>query len=435
MNHSLSKTALFIGISLNCVFGIETITGRAISTSSAPLTGVKVVLSQLKLADTTLADGIFEFKIPSAEAIAVKHLLVPSFSIKGNMLDFTISQSQKVTIEFFDIQGKHAKSVLNRFLQQGQYGFNLNDAAADLSSGTYFVSVTIGTTSAHAKFMIANRTIQMTTPANTATTSDPMAKRLVDFAQTDTVVCSKSGYFTIRKPLATLTTQNLGDIIVDQDKIMVGNTTQDQYDMFIVQSVAASGMDSSMAMIIKAMIVIESGFNVQAISMWDTQLPCGTHSYGLIQVTPGCVSGYATLPASTAPTATISGGLNGVKPVLTYANKADSASGNTIVKESNFVIDLVSNPANPLYATSAFNPAYCIDHGAKTVAGVMSEMKTKFKTCTAANYVSMTLAGYNQGSGTVTGCSTYNVNGQNYANSALTQYRTFCSKAGITPLY
>ena len=97
--------------------------------------------------------------------------------------------------------------------------------------------------------------------------------------------------------------------------------------------------------------------------------------------------------------------------------------------------DLVTNAANPLWATSAFNPAYSIDHGAKAVADVMGEMKRSHGGCTEANYVAMTLAGYNQGSSTVSGCTSYSPNGTTYANNVLNQYRTFCKSAGITPVY
>jgi hypothetical protein len=169
--------------------------------------------------------------------------------------------------------------------------------------------------------------------------------------------------------------------------------------------------------------------------MYDIQLPCGTHSYGLIQVTPGCVRGYATLPATTAPTATISGGLSGNPAVLTYMNPEDKTNLNTIVKENNIVINLVGNPANPLWPTSAFNPDYSIEHGTKTVFDVRAEMKRKFASCTEAQYVTMALGGYNQGSGTVTGCGALNAGGITYANKVLDQYRRFCTAAGITPVF
>jgi hypothetical protein len=229
-------------------------------------------------------------------------------------------------------------------------------------------------------------------------------------------------------------TQDVGDVTIERDPVMVGDVAKDKFDQYILDGVKNHQLDASLAMILKAMIVIESSFNVQAISMWDAQLPCGTHSYGLIQVTPGCERGYATI-YGVQPTASISGGLNGNPAKLTWFNAADQASGNTIVQEAGILIDLVTNAANPLWATSAFNPAYSIDHGAKAVADVMGEMKRSHGGCTEANYVAMTLAGYNQGSSTVSGCTSYSPNGTTYANNVLNQYRTFCKSAGITPVY
>jgi soluble lytic murein transglycosylase-like protein len=262
-----------------------------------------------------------------------------------------------------------------------------------------------------------------------------MAKRAVVVTSPDTIALSKSGYFITRKPILSLATQNVGDIILNIDKIAVNNASQDLYDQFIVEAIANNGLDSSIAMILKSMIVIESGFNVRAISMYDTQLPCGTHSYGLIQVTPGCFPQYAAAPAGTPVTATISGGLNGVRPVLTYINKADSIAGNTVIQEQDHLINIVTNPANPLYAGSAFNPAYNLNYGAKALAGFIADVKSRFKTCTQVEYVKMGLAAYNRGGGAVTGCGAYSADANTYVTNLLARYKTFCNSAGIPIVY
>jgi hypothetical protein len=254
-------------------------------------------------------------------------------------------------------------------------------------------------------------------------------------AADDSLVFGSKGYFTQKKGLASLTTQDLGDITMTRDPLMVNNIVQDKFDPQLLDALRNQQLDESFGLVLKAMIVIESSFNVQAISMWDVQLPCGTHSYGLIQVTPGCERGYATLPGGTPVTATVSGGLNGNKAVLTWNNPADKESGNTIVQEAGIIIDLVTNPNNPLWATSAFNPAYSIDHGAKAFKNVMGDMKGKYGGCSAAQYVTMTLAGYNQGASTVGGCTSFSAGGVTYSTNVLNQYRKFCTSAGVTALY
>jgi hypothetical protein len=411
------------------------ISGRAVTSAGNPLAGVIVKLSTLRLSDTTAADGLFAFRIASTSAANGRVAFVPAVSMRSGRVAFVLLNSQRVAIGLFDATGKKAATVEDRFLSKGKYDIDLRDKIGVVAAGLYVLRVSLNGASAAAKIMVAGGTINPARAEFIIGASEGIPTSAVPVLSTDTLVFSKQGYFVKRLSVLTSTTKALGDVVISQDKIAVNNASQDLYDQFLVESTAAHGLDSSVAMIIKAMIVIESGFNAQAISMWDQTLPCGTHSYGLIQVTPGCISGYATLPAGTAVTATISGGLNGVTPVLTYANPADKTAGNTIVKENNIIIDLVTNPANPLYATSAFNPAYCIDHGAAALASVIAEMKRKFPSCSSVNYVSMGLAGYNQGSGTVTGCASFNANGQAYVNSALSQYRSFCTKAGITPVY
>ena len=105
------------------------------------------------------------------------------------------------------------------------------------------------------------------------------------------------------------------------------------------------------------------------------------------------------------------------------------------MKENNIIINLVSNAANPLWPNSAFNPSYSIDNGAKALADVKAEMKKKFAGCSEANYVTMALAGYNQGSGTVSGCTSFSGGGVTYSTNVLNQYRSFCKSAGITAVY
>jgi soluble lytic murein transglycosylase-like protein len=353
----------------------QTLSGKTIDEAAKPLAGVRVALAQSKLSDTTGTDGLFEIKFVTALKLALKQERYSDISSKL----FSASGRQLVPGATPDIQ-------------------------------TWRKPAQIGNTP-----------------------SFPSLAKSAAIA--DTLALSKAGYFTKKITVESSITQSLNDITLVLNKIYTKNLIYDKYDQFIVASAEKYKLDPSVAMVLKAMIVIESSFNANAISMYDTQLPCGTHSYGLIQVTPGCERGYATLPAGTPVTATISGGLNGVTPVLTYTDPADKTKGNTIVKENNIIIDLVTDQTSPLWSTSAFNPAYSIDNGAKALASVLGEMKGNFTNCSEANYVSMALAGYNQGSSTVSGCSAFSPNGQNYATNVIAQYRKFCTSAGISAVF
>ncbi|MDB5104965.1 MAG: peptidoglycan-binding lysin protein [Fibrobacteres bacterium] len=374
----------------------ESITGRVVGAGSTPLSGARVTLIKLGITATTGTDGRFELKLPGTGLVPWNTLANPGLADRGTGTGFAGR----------DALGKSASgsSAPHRIL--------FPNGRASAASAT---STVPADASAHAP--------------------DRAAFKAAAFAAPDTISLSKAGWFAKKSELASAEAKDMGDLSLERDLVGVGNIIYDKYDRQIVDAYMKQGLDSSLAMVVKAMIVIESSFKANAISMWDVQLPCGTHSYGLIQVTPGCERGYATLPAGTPVTATVSGGLNGNPAVLAWNDPADQASGNTIVQEAGIIIDLVTNPANPLWATSAFNPEYSIDNGAKALRNVMEEMKRKFNGCTAANYVQMGLAGYNQGSSTVSGCTSFSANGNTYQTNVLNQYRNFCKSAGVAPVY
>jgi hypothetical protein len=339
---------------------------------------------------------------------------------------------QRFTVALFSAGGE--KSLIHDgFLARGLRKISLRDWATRAGSGIYVLVVSNGHVQAQVKITLAGGRIGSFSRVAISGTGR-LAKEAAE--ATDSLTFTKNGFITKKIPLPSLATQNLGDIPMSPlpSGIAVGVPAYDMHDTFILESAPRNGLDNAVAMVLKAMIMIESTFRVNAISMWDTQLPCGTHSYGLMQVTPGCVQGYATLNSGN-PTASISGGLNGVPAQLTYFNDADRVSGNTTVRENGILINLVSNPSNPLYPTSAFNPAYSIDYGAKALSQVHSEMKSRFGGCTQVNYIHMALAGYNQGSLTVTGCNAFSANGRVYVDKVIAQYRSWCQSAGIPVVY
>ncbi|GEM_PF-3850718 len=374
--------------------GAQSITGRVVGPGPIQLSGVRVTLPRLGLTATTGGDGSFELKLPNTGLIPMIHSGSSQVALSGSAGE--ISRGR-------DLLGKSTQGSLayNRVLfVRGIDGRAQVPATADAS--------------AHVSASALLRS---------------------GAAVPDTMSFSKTGWFPKKSEMASVNAQNMGDIPLNRDIVAVGNTINDKYDQQIVDAYKNQGIDSSLAMVVKAMIQIESSGNANAISMWDTQLPCGTHSYGLIQVTPGCEKGYATLPGGTKVTATVSGGLNGNAAVIAWNDPADKTAGNTVVQEAGIIINLVTNPANTFWPTSAFNPAYSIDNGANALKNVMNEMKGRFNGCSASNYVQMGLAGYNQGSSTVSGCTSFSANGNNYQQAVLTQYRKYCTSAGITAIY
>lgn len=407
----------------------DIISGRIVDAAAMPLTGARVALAPRGISVVTGADGLFALTVPGtgigrSDGSDGNGSPAFEFSLRNNRLHLRTTGTQDVDINVYSLAGSKVAAIFHGSLPAGEQAIPMQGWDRDLAPGLYLLAVRIGGSWSYARI-------------GTRTANQPVAlfKRSAMAAAEDTLVISKTGYYARKSVMASMATQNMGDLPLQKDRIRTGSPLQDQYNKIIVESVDKRGLDTSLYMIIKAMIVIESSFNANAISMYDVQLPCGTHSYGLIQVTPGCERGYATLPAGTPVTATISGGLNGNPAVLAYANPADKESGNTVVKENNIIINLVSNPANPFWPTSAFNPAYSIDNGVKALNEVRAEMKKKFAGCSEANYLTMALAGYNQGASTVSGCTSFSGGGVTYSTNVLNQYRSFCKSAGIVAVY
>jgi hypothetical protein len=377
--------------------GAESITGRVMG-GGAPLTGVKVTLIRLNLSATTAADGLFDLKLPNTGLIP----MTPRVDSRSRDLE-------AVGFHSGDREGLRGGRDLLGKSMEGALAFNRMITVDGRAQGP------------------------VTADASAHTSARALLRSA---AAPDTVSFSKTGWFTEKTDVGVAAAKAMGDVAMERNIVGVGNTINDKYDRQVVDAYKNNGMDSSLAMVIKAMIMIESSGNATAISMYDTQLPCGTHSYGLIQVTPGCVKGYATLPAGTKVTATISGGLNTQPAVLTYMDPADKVSGNTTVQENGIIINLVTNPTNPFWPTSAFNPAYCINHGAMVVAGELTRVKKNSAGCTQAQYVALALGSYNQGfDGGNTSCLNINQNALSYSNSVLNKYRDYCKSAGQTAIY
>lgn len=164
------------------------------------------------------------------------------------------------------------------------------------------------------------------------------------------------------------------------DPIKTGNPLYDQFDSLILSDAQSYGLD---ALLLKAQVAQESYFNPQAVSQDD---PCGVvyqngmdvgHSYGLMQLTPSCVSWFAR------------------------------------------------NPDGTINLTLAENPTYNLASGAKDMQSVLSQMKYVFPSCTSQEYSLMALGAYNSGNGAIYSCSAYSVRAQTYIDAVLTWYHQF----------
>ena len=176
------------------------------------------------------------------------------------------------------------------------------------------------------------------------------------------------------------------------DSIATGNAGYDQFDSFIPSSSQKYSIKDPM--IVKAMIMEESGFNPNAVSP-DT--PCGipsgwssyqSRSFGLMQITPACVQ------PNTQP-------------------------------------NLTTNHHSSKWATSWFNPQYNIERGVGALSATLSVMKIKFAGCTDNQYMLMALGGYNSGEGAITGCGSWNDRANSYVTLVMGDYRTLAQMAGL----
>jgi hypothetical protein len=171
----------------------------------------------------------------------------------------------------------------------------------------------------------------------------------------------------------------------------------DDYDCVILDSVNRLGHPD--AMLMKAQIEQESGFNPGAIS---PDSPCGIHlgwteaeskSFGLTQVTPACGEGSGLLRPDGHP-------------------------------------NLTTDPTSDLWPTSAYNPVANINEGVGACVRFLARMKTRWPGCSDAQYNLMSAGAYNSGDDAVTGCAMYIPRASDYVSAVLGHYVVFAASAG-----
>ncbi len=92
--------------------------------------------------------------------------------------------------------------------------------------------------------------------------------------------------------------------------------------------------------------------------------------------------------------------------------------------------NITRDSSSPAWATSWFNPTYNIDQGVKEYMKVMQYLKNKFGGCGENQYIKMALGGYNSGSDSIFGCTSWSNRAGTYINNVLEHYRTFTQMAG-----
>jgi hypothetical protein len=411
----------------------QTVSGRVVDPAGNALASVAVSLSGGKGSAVTGPDGRFRVG-PGATSLSGPARGGSGFAIRGNALAFRLERRGRFALALFTLGGARVAGLREGELAAGRHELPLGDPPASLRAGIYVLSLERDGARSTAPVVVAEGRFLAPPRSFTEVDEKGMAKAAAPSAET--LLVSLSAYLPKRIPVSLAADADVGDVMLSRYAIAVGNPVFDKFDDFVIAGAAKQGLDQHAALIVKAMLKAESYYNPLCISFYDQELPCGTHSYGIIQLTPGCVPGFAALPAGTAVTATITGGVRSTKAVITHFNKADSISGNTIVKENGIIVDLVTNPKNAFWPTSAFNPEYNIANGARIFKKVLTTMKGKFSGCTEANYVAMALAGYNEGDQAVKSCTNYGTSfGSRYAVNVTTDYRAFCKSLGIPAVY
>jgi hypothetical protein len=188
----------------------------------------------------------------------------------------------------------------------------------------------------------------------------------------------------------------------DPDPMHTGATDRagtDDYDCLLLEGTQKHAEPD--AMIFKAIIRVESGFQVDAAGCPNA--PCGTPAgwsvpetqcLGLMQIVPAC-----------SPKPGDPGLLSNGHPNMTL------------------------DQSSALFATSLFNPAVNIDIGIAGVAGNRAEVMKQFPGCTEEQYTLMAIGNYNQ-YGSTKGCTTYNVQ---YDNAVLQHYAMYVAASGWHP--
>jgi hypothetical protein len=237
--------------------------------------------------------------------------------------------------------------------------------------------------------------------------------------------------------------------------IATGNAKFDLYDGCMLAGMQLAGMTEAwQGDIIKAQADEESGITPsisldscggQNCGVWAISAgsitgdappgPCGSmdvdpvtnqvdysHSYGLFQSTPACDGVFALTTSLSGDTCTATTEADDIPFSLGNAITFYCESATSEMQGGPFYIDAVQDTGSPLYATSAFNPAYQIYVYFSQWAGNMQQATQNASGCTMIQDWYLTLAYWNTGSQSST--CTLTGNGLSYVQGAIANYKT-----------
>lgn len=170
----------------------------------------------------------------------------------------------------------------------------------------------------------------------------------------------------------------------------------DAFDCEILAAVAA--YDEPDAMLVKAMIYVESRFDQLAVAC--PNLPCGQPSgwtaaesgcFGLMQIVPAC-----------------------------------GGTPNDLGLLPNGHPNLTNDPAASAWTSSIFHPANNIRIGVAGIAGNRDEVEGLFSGCTEEQYTLMAIGNYNS-HGSTKSCTVFNAD---YIDAVLEAYHRYAGAAG-----
>lgn len=182
------------------------------------------------------------------------------------------------------------------------------------------------------------------------------------------------------------------------DPLRTGATDRantDAFDCLILRTAEKYGEPD--AMIVKAIIRVESGFEVDAVGC---TAPCGTPP-GWSASEVRCL-GMMQIVAACNPKANDLGMLPDGHPNMTLDTRTLA------------------------WSTSIFNPPINIERGVRAIAGNRADVMERFPGCTEEQYTLMAIGNYNR-YGSTTACDRYNTE---YCDLVLRYYRQYAAASG-----
>jgi uncharacterized protein (TIGR02145 family) len=99
------------------------IKGKVIYENGNPAAGVIATLRDLYMSDTTGSDGIYHLLLPPSSVGAFRRITESPY-YSGGMLHFALVKRQAVTVDIYDLNGKHITRLFNSNLDKGEYSIN-----------------------------------------------------------------------------------------------------------------------------------------------------------------------------------------------------------------------------------------------------------------------------------------------------------------------